>query len=288
MPRRSRPSGWPSTTSPRPSSKGAAGPHGLRALVEGLPPEKLDQALAHPSWTADRLSSYERLEFLGDSVLGLTVARMLFERFPDFSEGRMTRIRADLVSRAGCAAVARELGLDAQLAAERNSKPGMLAAAAQDSSFDIRAKGLAKLGLIESEDATLDFPWPTDCTANPRGCKQSNFWMIHGISHGIGLAVHDPAQSYYGDRRYKEGDAFTIEPGIYVSTSMLDALPDTPTNRAFVARVKSVVQRYENSGVRIEDDYIITDKGLERISNAPREIAEIEALMAKRPARAVP
>ena len=42
---------------------------------------------------------------------------MLFERFPDFSEGRMTRIRADLVSRAGCAAVARELGLDAQLAA---------------------------------------------------------------------------------------------------------------------------------------------------------------------------
>lgn len=116
MPRRSRPSGRPSTTSPRPGSKGAAGPVGLRALVEGLPPEKLDQALAHPSWTADRLASYERLEFLGDSVLGFAVTRLLFERFPDFSEGRMTRIRADLVSRAGCAVAARELGLDAQLA----------------------------------------------------------------------------------------------------------------------------------------------------------------------------
>ena len=48
--------------------------------------------------------------------------------------------------------------------------------------------------------------------------------MIHGISHGIGLAVHDPAQFYFGDKTFKEGDAFTIEPGIYVSQAMLDAL----------------------------------------------------------------
>ena len=55
-----------------------------------------------------------------------------------------------------------------------------------------------------------------------------------------------------------------------------------------VAKVKPVVKRYENTGVRIEDDYIVTKDGLERISNAPREIAEIEALMAKRPPRMVP
>ena len=48
---------------------------------------------------------------------------------------------------------------------------------------------------------------------------------------------------------------FTIEPGIYVSTRMLDALPDTPKNRAFIAKVKPVVAKYENTGVRIEDDY---------------------------------
>ena len=50
-------------------------------------------------------------------MLELAVARTLFERFPDFSEGKMTRIRAHVVSRESCAAVARELGLDAQLAA---------------------------------------------------------------------------------------------------------------------------------------------------------------------------
>ncbi|MEP7002850.1 MAG: aminopeptidase P family protein, partial [bacterium] len=181
-----------------------------------------------------------------------------------------------------------QLVLDAQLAAERNSKPGMLAAAATDSSIEIRERGLAKLGLIESVDAQLDMPWQTNCTQNPRSCKQSLFWMIHGISHGLGLAVHDPAQFYTGDRRFKEGDAFTIEPGIYVSTSMLDALPDTPRNRAFIAKVRPMVQKYENTGVRIEDDYIITSKGLERISTAPREMAEIEALMRTRPPRAVP
>ena len=181
-----------------------------------------------------------------------------------------------------------QLVLDAQLAAERNSKPGMLAAAATDSSIDIRARGLARLGLIEGVDAQLDMPWRTDCVQNPGSCRQSMFWMIHGISHGLGLAVHDPAQFSTGDRRFKEGDAFTIEPGIYVSTSMLDALPDTPRNRVFIAKVRPAVAKYENTGVRIEDDYLITSKGLERISSAPREIAEIEALMRTRPPRAIP
>ena len=114
------------------------------------------------------------------------------------------------------------------------------------------------------------------------------FWMIHGISHGLGLAVHDPMQSSYGDRTYKPGDVFTIEPGIYISTRMLDALPDTPKNRAFIAKVKAKVQKYENTGVRIEDDYVITETGLDRITSAPREIAEIEALMKKRPRAVVP
>jgi Xaa-Pro aminopeptidase len=111
--------------------------------------------------------------------------------------------------------------------------------------------------------------------------------MIHGISHGLGLAVHDPVQASYGDGTYKVGDAFTIEPGIYVGTRSLDVLPDTPKNRAFVAKVRAAVLRYENTGVRVEDDYVITDKGLQRISTAPREIDEIEALM-KRRARVQP
>ncbi len=175
-----------------------------------------------------------------------------------------------------------QLVRDAQDVAERNSKAGMKASAAQDSSVVVRAKGLAALGLIESVDASFDPPWPVNCAVQVTSCKQSNLWMIHGISHGIGLAVHDPVQAYYGDGTYQVGDAFTIEPGIYVSTRALDVLPDTPKNRAFIAKVRSTVLRYQNIGVRIEDDYIVTDKGLERISTAPREIAEIEALMKKR------
>jgi len=181
-----------------------------------------------------------------------------------------------------------QLVRDAQAAAERNSKPGMSSQAASDSSFVVRARGLAALGLVESLDATFDPPWQANCTRQPNSCKQAYFWMIHGISHGLGLAVHDPAQFYYGDRTFKAGDAFTIEPGIYISTAMLDALPDTPKNRAFIAKVRPVVARYQNTGVRIEDDYVITDRGLERISSAPRELDEIEALMIKRPPKTLP
>ncbi|HEY2065037.1 MAG TPA: aminopeptidase P N-terminal domain-containing protein, partial [Gemmatimonadaceae bacterium] len=160
-----------------------------------------------------------------------------------------------------------QLVRDAQAAAERNSKPGMSATAAADSAFDVRARGLATLGLVESVDATFDPPWKVDCARVPRSCKQAMFWMIHGISHGLGLAVHDPAQFYFdADHTFRSGDAFTIEPGIYLGTSMLESLPDTPKNRTFIAKVRPIVQRYENTGVRIEDDYVITDKGLERIS----------------------
>jgi len=177
-----------------------------------------------------------------------------------------------------------QLVRDAQAAAERNSRSGLTQRAAQDSSFLVRARGLAELGLVESVDARLDLPWPANCS-QPYACSQAMLWTIHGISHGLGLAVHDPAQYYSGDGTFRVGDVFTIEPGIYITTASLDALPDTPRNRAFIAKVKAAVLKYQNTGVRIEDDYVITAQGLERISSAPREIDEIEALMKKaRPA----
>ena len=175
-----------------------------------------------------------------------------------------------------------QLVLDSQKAAERLSKPGMNTRAATDSSVAVRVRGLVALGLIESDTATFDPLWRVNCAASPAQCRQSNLWMIHGITHGIGLAVHDPLQGSYGDGTFQEGDAFTIEPGIYISTRSLDALPDTPKNRRFIAAVRERVLQYQHVGVRIEDSYIITKQGLERISIAPREIDEIEALMAQR------
>jgi Xaa-Pro aminopeptidase len=177
---------------------------------------------------------------------------------------------------------------DGQAAAERNSLPGKSIQAAQDSSLDVRARGLAALGLIESPTATFDPPWPADCAPRPRSCQQVSLFAIHGISHGLGLAVHDPLQAYYGDRTFKQGDAFTIEPGVYVSTKLLEILPDTPRNRAFRDKVRQAVERYQNNGVRIEDDYVITEKGLEWITRVPREIDEIEAIYRQRKARAIP
>jgi len=59
--------------------------------------------------------SYERLEFLGDSVLELAIARALYEGHPEFSEGRLAKIRSHVVSRQSCAVVARELDLGRRL-----------------------------------------------------------------------------------------------------------------------------------------------------------------------------
>ena len=97
------------------SSRAPEGHEALRGLIEALPAEELEHVFTHSSWAPDRAASYERLEFLGDSVLELATARALYERYPDFSEGRMAKIRSHVVSRASCAELARELGLGEEL-----------------------------------------------------------------------------------------------------------------------------------------------------------------------------
>lgn len=164
---------------------------------------------------------------------------------------------------------------DAQAAAERQARPGAPARAMSDSANAVIAAGLARLGLIESPTATFDL----NDGGVVRQVPQSRMYYMHGLGHGIGLEVHDPEQYYFPPGLIAEGSAFTIEPGIYVRQNLLEILPDTPRNRALAAKIRPVVERYRNVGVRIEDDYIVTDRGLEWISKAPREIVEIEALM---------
>lgn len=71
----------------------------------------LKKALTHSS-SAPKLDSNERLEFLGDSVLGVVICEALFEKFPDYLEGDLTKIKSKLVSRKTCSLIAGILGLD--------------------------------------------------------------------------------------------------------------------------------------------------------------------------------
>jgi len=76
---------------------------------------RIQHVFTHTSWATNREDSYERLEFLGDSVLGLAIARELYERFPDYPEGQLAKIRAHVVSRQSCAVVGRRLDLGQKL-----------------------------------------------------------------------------------------------------------------------------------------------------------------------------
>lgn len=80
-------------------------------------------ALTHMSHDGPRIESYQRLEFLGDRVLGLSVADMLFARYPLAEEGDMSRRLADLVRKETCAEVAQgwDLGSYMRLGEERSS-----------------------------------------------------------------------------------------------------------------------------------------------------------------------
>jgi ribonuclease-3 len=87
----------------------------LAELIEDLPEELRAQALTHATWTEQRVDSYERLAYLGDSVLALAVAGDLIRRFPDVDAGGLTKVHNQAVSGVSCAEVGRELGVPAML-----------------------------------------------------------------------------------------------------------------------------------------------------------------------------
>jgi len=76
-----------------------------------LPEDLASEAFTHSSWTEEQPHSYERLAFLGDSVLNISVSRVLFPRFSSSTAGKLTKIRAQAVSRRSCVEVARDMGI---------------------------------------------------------------------------------------------------------------------------------------------------------------------------------
>jgi ribonuclease-3 len=102
---------------PEPDSPVAA----LKALIDELPDELREQALTHSSWAERRVDSFERLAFLGDSVLGLAVATRVYETYPKLAAGGLTKVHNQAVSGVSCAEVGRELGVAEML---EETEPG--------------------------------------------------------------------------------------------------------------------------------------------------------------------
>ena len=152
-----------------------------------------------------------------------------------------------------------EIVLAAQDAGIRAARAGNSPTDIQAACDEVLRAGLLKLGLVTE-----------------KGGLQFKIWATHGVVHWIGMDVHD-----VGPRRPLEpGMSFVIEPGIYIREAALDNLPKTPENLAFIERVRPMVQKYKNIGVRVEDSFLLTEKGLERLSaGVPRTIDEIERFM---------
>ncbi len=149
---------------------------------------------------------------------------------------------------------------DAQEAVGRATKPGASFADLSRIASDTIADGLLKLGLITKKE-------------------QVGIWFIHGLGHWLGMNVHDVGR--YGVP-LKAGMVFTNEPGIYIREDALDNLPDTPENKAFVQKVRPVFEKYKNIGVRIEDDMLVTETGVEWMTkDLPRKLEDIEKFMSQ-------
>ncbi len=97
----------------------SAGERELHELLDELPPELAVSVFTHSSWTTRRTDSYERLAFLGDSVLALAITADLYPRLEAdrYDAGRLTKIRAQAVSGRSCRDVAERLGVPERLRA---------------------------------------------------------------------------------------------------------------------------------------------------------------------------
>lgn len=157
-----------------------------------------------------------------------------------------------------------QIVFDAQEAVAKATKPGVtfgqLSAIAQRT----LTEGLFKLGLVTDKNS-----------------GQARLWAIHGLGHWLGMNVHDVGD--YG-AKLAPGMIYTNEPGIYIREDALDNLPNTPEMNAFKEKIRPMFEKYKNIGVRIEDDMLVTETGVEWMTGKlPRTIADIEGFMAMAP-----
>lgn len=166
--------------------------------------------------------------------------------------GRFTKEQAEIY----------KIVYDAQEAVAKLTKPGAQFTDLTAAARKVIENGLFRLGLITKKDG-----------------RQVGIWYMHGLGHWLGMNVHDVGR--YGTP-LAPGMIFTNEPGIYIREDALNYLPDTPEYREFRQKVGPVFEKYKNIGVRIEDDLLVTENGVEWMTKAlPRKIEDVESFMAK-------
>lgn len=165
---------------------------------------------------------------------------------------------------------------DAQEAVAKATKPGVGFGQLTVISQNVIAEGLQRLGLITDYKA----PTTPQEALTPRS-REVRYWYIHGLGHWLGMNVHDVGD--YG-APLQAGNVFTNEPGIYIREDTLENLARTEQGKAFADKVRTKYEKYKGIGVRIEDDMLVTQNGVEWMTGKiPRSIADIEAFMAKAP-----
>jgi Xaa-Pro aminopeptidase len=153
-----------------------------------------------------------------------------------------------------------EAVLEAADAVFAMAKPGVTYSLMHDTAMAVIAKKVHEWGLLPEGVSVEDSLHPDN--------QWHRRWMVHGTGHHLGIDVHDCAaarRSQYKDAVLEPGMIFTIEPGLYFHPDDL-----------------LVPEELRGIGVRIEDDVLVTETGVENLSAAlPRRVEDIEAWMAK-------
>lgn len=153
-----------------------------------------------------------------------------------------------------------EMVLQAQNAALELVKPGSTLQAVHQKAVEVLKDGLFRLGLITDQSG-----------------DQYRVFFPHGTAHWLGLDVHDVGSS---SAPFQPGMVLTVEPGLYVRGDGLERLAEGKESAATLEAIRPAFEKYKNTGLRIEDDVLVTETGYELLSKgAPRTIAEIEATM---------
>ncbi len=155
--------------------------------------------------------------------------------------------------------------LAAQQAAMDVIRPGVKFSAIHDAAIAVIAEHLHEWGLLPDGVSVED-------TLDTEHGQYHRRWMVHGTSHHLGIDVHDCAlatRADYKDAELQPGMVLTVEPGLY-----------------FKADDELVPEAFRGTGVRIEDDVLVTADGYENLSAAiPRSASDVEAWIARAQSR---